>query len=89
MKGILDKFDLTMLELKDKYGFEFSIYNQKKINNAKVLVIGAGGLGSPVVLYLAGSGIGMLLGLTVGMIAGAISKEENIEYEDEGFSMSL
>ncbi|WP_370752449.1 relaxase/mobilization nuclease domain-containing protein [Ruminococcus sp.] len=38
-----------------------------------------------------GSDIGTLLGLTAGLIAGAISKEENIEYEDEemGFNMSL
>ena len=38
-----------------------------------------------------GSDIGTLLGLTAGLIAGAISKKENIEYEDEesGFNMSL
>ena len=38
-----------------------------------------------------GSDIGTLLGLTADMIAGAISKEENIEYEDEetGFNMNL
>lgn len=38
-----------------------------------------------------GSDIGTLLGLTAGLITGAISKEENIEYEDEesGFNMSL
>lgn len=38
-----------------------------------------------------GSDIGTLLGLTAGLIAGAISKEENIEYEDEemGVNMSL
>lgn len=38
-----------------------------------------------------GSDIGILLGLTAGLIAGAISKKENIEYEDEesGFNMSL
>lgn len=36
-----------------------------------------------------GSDIGTLLGLTAGLIAGAISKEENIEYEDEDFNMSL
>ena len=38
-----------------------------------------------------GSDIGTLLGLTAGMIAGAISKEENIEYEDEenGFSLNM
>lgn len=33
---------------------------QVKIRNAKVLVIGLGGLGSPVATYLAGSGIGTL-----------------------------
>lgn len=38
-----------------------------------------------------GSDIGTLLGLTAGMIAGAISKEENIEYEDEemGFNLNI
>lgn len=33
---------------------------QIKIRNAKVLVVGLGGLGSPVAMYLAGSGIGTL-----------------------------
>ena len=38
-----------------------------------------------------GSDIGTLLGLTAGFIAGAISKEENIEYEDEetGFNLNM
>lgn len=31
---------------------------QQKLSNAKVLIIGAGGLGSPVCLYLAAAGIG-------------------------------
>lgn len=35
-----------------------------------------------------GSDIGALLGLTAGLIASAISKEENIEYEDEEFDDS-
>ena len=43
----------------DKYEITAVCSMQKKLEEAKVLVIGAGGLGSPVVLYLAGSGIGM------------------------------
>ncbi|HNP60253.1 MAG TPA: molybdopterin-synthase adenylyltransferase MoeB [Nitrospirales bacterium] len=38
---------------------------QKKLQDAKILVIGAGGLGSPAALYLAAAGIGTL-GLTDG-----------------------
>ena len=39
---------------------EFNIEGQKKLKAAKVLVIGSGGLGSPVLLYLAAAGIGHL-----------------------------
>ena len=38
---------------------------QKKLQEAKVLIIGAGGLGSPSALYLVAAGIGTL-GLTDG-----------------------
>ncbi|MBU6140816.1 MAG: HesA/MoeB/ThiF family protein [Proteobacteria bacterium] len=37
---------------------EIGELGQEKLLNAKVLVIGAGGLGSPVLLYLAAAGIG-------------------------------
>lgn len=39
---------------------EISEQGQKKLLNAKVLVIGAGGLGSPAVMYLASAGVGTI-----------------------------
>lgn len=37
---------------------EIDLHGQQRITDARVLIIGAGGLGSPVALYLAAAGIG-------------------------------
>ena len=39
---------------------EVGVKGQKKLLNAKVLIIGAGGLGAPVALYLAAAGVGTI-----------------------------
>src|SRR2546426_7541677 len=42
---------------------EVGVEGQQRLKNAKVLLIGSGGLGSPLGLYLAAAGIG-----TIGMV---------------------
>ena len=39
---------------------QIGVEGQKKISNSNVLVIGAGGLGSPVLMYLAAAGVGRI-----------------------------
>lgn len=40
---------------------QIDIAGQEKLNQSRVLIVGAGGLGSPVALYLAASGVGNLI----------------------------
>ena len=47
---------------------------QKRLKNAKVLVVGAGGLGSPALLYLAAAGVG-----TLGILDFDIVDESNLQ----------
>lgn len=57
---------------------------QEKIKKAKVLVIGAGGLGSPVLLYLAGAGVG-----TIGIMDDDLVSESNLQRQILYDSLSL
>jgi molybdopterin/thiamine biosynthesis adenylyltransferase/rhodanese-related sulfurtransferase len=47
---------------------------QKRLKNAKVLVIGAGGLGAPALLYLAAAGVG-----TLGIVDFDVVDESNLQ----------
>ena len=53
---------------------ELGIQGQQKLKQARVLVIGAGGLGSPLLLYLAAAGVG-----TIGIIDDDIVSLSNLQ----------
>jgi len=52
---------------------EIGVPGQEKLKSARVLIVGAGGLGSPAALYLAAAGIG-----TVGIADGDLVDESNL-----------
>ncbi|TJZ81734.1 adenylyltransferase/sulfurtransferase MoeZ [Rhodococcus oryzae] len=53
---------------------DVGMVGQKRIKNARVLVIGAGGLGSPALLYLAAAGVG-----TIGIVEFDEVDESNLQ----------
>jgi sulfur-carrier protein adenylyltransferase/sulfurtransferase len=53
---------------------EFGLTGQQKLKGAKVLVIGAGGLGAPLLLYLAAAGVG-----TLGIVEDDRVEESNLQ----------
>ena len=53
---------------------DVGVEGQEKIKNAKVLVVGAGGLGAPVSLYLAAAGVG-----EIGIIDGDVVDLSNLQ----------
>src|SRR5919202_4841527 len=53
---------------------EVALEGQKKLKTARVLAIGAGGLGSPLALYLAAAGIG-----TLGIVDFDVVDESNLQ----------
>lgn len=68
---------------------EFNIEGQRHLKNAKVLVVGSGGLGSPLLLYLTAAGVG-----TIGIVDFDVVDKTNLQrqvlftVEDVGKSKS-
>ena len=59
---------------------------QGALKNARVLVIGAGGLGSPALLYLAAAGVGTL-GVMDDDVVDASNLQRQIIHQDQGIGM--
>ena len=53
---------------------EFGIEAQHKLKASKVLVVGSGGLGSPLLLYLAAAGVG-----TIGIVDFDVVDDSNLQ----------
>ena len=53
---------------------DVGVDGQKRLKNARVLVVGAGGLGSPALLYLAAAGVG-----TLGIVEFDVVDESNLQ----------
>ena len=53
---------------------EVGMAGQKRLKNARVLAVGAGGLGSPTLVYLAAAGVG-----TLGIVEFDVVDESNLQ----------
>ena len=63
---------------------EVGFKGQLKLSKAKVLLIGAGGLGSPALLYLAAAGIG-----TIGLSEGDVVDDSNLQRQIAHFTADV
>jgi molybdopterin/thiamine biosynthesis adenylyltransferase len=63
---------------------EVGFKGQMKLANAKVLCVGAGGLGSPALLYLAAAGIG-----TIGISEGDVVDDSNLQRQIVHFTADV
>lgn len=60
---------------------------QHKLKQSKVLIVGVGGLGSPIALYLAGAGVGTI-GLVDGDVVSITNLQRQVLYTEEELGKS-
>jgi molybdopterin-synthase adenylyltransferase len=63
---------------------DVGVEGQEKLLEAKVFIVGAGGLGSPAALYLAAAGVG-----TIGIVDGDVVEISNLQRQIAHFSRDI
>lgn len=66
---------------------EIGVEGQQKLSNAKVLIVGVGGLGSPIAIYLAAAGIGTI-GLIDDDVVSVTNLQRQVLYSEEEVGLS-